>query len=261
MLVDNCYKCHSAQAEKVKGDLLLDTRDGLRKGGNSGPSIVPGNPEPQPAHLALRHKDPDTAMPPKGKLPDAVIADFEAWVKMGAPDPRAGAAKAASAAPKYVIDIEKGRSFWSFVPPRGRSRPEIRNPKFEIRNEIDAFIAAGWDKKGITPVGDADRRTLIRRVYLDLTGLPPTPEEVEAFVADSSPNAFEKVVDQLLASPRFGERWGRHWLDVARYAESSGKTVNMNYPARLALPRLRHRRLQRGQAVTTSSSRSNSPAT
>jgi cytochrome c553 len=227
VLVDNCYKCHSANAEKVRGDLLLDTRDGLRKGGGSGPSIVPGNPERSRLIIALRHTNKDTAMPPKEKLPEAVIADFEAWVKMGAPDPRDGTAPAA---PKYVIDIEKGRTFWSFVPPARPRVPEIRNPKFEIRNEVDAFIAAEWQKKGISPVGDADRRTLIRRVYLDLTGLPPAPEDVEAFVADTSANAFEKVVDKLLASPRFGERWGRHWLDVARYAESTGKAVNMAYP-------------------------------
>jgi len=227
VLVEHCYKCHSADAEKIKGDLVLDTREGLRKGGTTGPSIVPGNPDRSKLILALRSKDPDTAMPPKGKLPDSVIADFEAWVKMGAPDPRDGAAVAI---PKYVVDIEKGRSFWAFVAPVRPPVPELRNSPFVIRNPIDAFVAAQWDKHGVTPVGDADKRTLIRRVYLDLIGLPPKPEEVEAFVADTAPNAFEKVVDRLLASPHFGERWGRHWLDVARYAESSGKAVNMAYP-------------------------------
>ncbi|WP_439621673.1 PSD1 and planctomycete cytochrome C domain-containing protein [Gemmata sp.] len=228
VLVESCYKCHSAEAEKLKGELSLDTREGVRKGGATGPSIVPGNPEKSLLIKGIRHKDADTAMPPKGKLPDAVIADFEAWVKMGAPDPRDG--KAVATAPKYVVDVEKGRSFWAFVPPRAAPVPQVANPKFEIRTEIDAFLAAAWDKKGIKPVGDADKRTLIRRVTLDLTGLPPTSDEVEAFAADTSAKEFEKVVDRLLASPRFGERWGRHWLDLARYAESTGKTANFNYP-------------------------------
>ncbi|MBA4191515.1 MAG: hypothetical protein C0467_26345 [Planctomycetaceae bacterium] len=227
VLVESCYKCHSAEAEKVKGELYLDTREGIRKGGATGPSIVAGNPDRSPIIKGMRHKDPDTAMPPKGKLPDAVIADFEAWVRMGAPDPRDGKAVAAN---KYVVDVEKGRSFWAFVAPKAPAVPRVQNPKFEIRNEIDSFILAGLEKKGIKPAGDADKRTLLRRVYLDLTGLPPTSEEMEAFVADSAPNAFEKVVDKLLASPRFGERWGRHWMDIARYAESTGKTANFNYP-------------------------------
>jgi cytochrome c553 len=237
VLADHCYKCHSPEAEKVKGELYLDTREGTRKGGLGGAIIVPGNAERSRLIHALRHKDEDTAMPPKGKLPDGVIADFEAWVKMGAPDPRDGKAVAAK---KYEIDIEKGRSFWAFVPPKKATVPVSRDPQASVpgtrsdqtgsANPIDAFILDGLEKKGLKPVGDADKRTLIRRVYLDLTGLPPTPEEVEAFVADTSANAFEKVVDKLLASPRFGERWGRHWLDVARYAESSGKAVNMAYP-------------------------------
>lgn len=228
VLVDQCFKCHSAEAEKLKGELLLDTRAGVRKGGENGAIIVPGNVERSPLIQALRHKNPDTAMPPKAKLPDHVIAEFEAWVKMGAPDPRGE--KAAATAGKYGVDIEKGRSFWAFVGPKRHTVPPIRNTKYEIRSDIDALLFAKLAEKGLKPVGDADKRTLLRRVYLDLTGLPPTPEEVEAFVADSSANAFEKVVDRLLASPRFGERWGRHWLDVARYAESTGKTVNMAYP-------------------------------
>ncbi|HSQ58490.1 MAG TPA: DUF1549 domain-containing protein, partial [Gemmata sp.] len=228
MLVDHCYKCHSAKAEKVKGDLLLDTRDGLRAGGTSGPCIVPGNPDRSLLIKALRHKDKDTAMPPKGKLPDAVIADFEAWVKMGAPDPR-GDKAAQVATPKYIVDIEKGRSFWAFVPPRKPTVPAVKNAAWP-KSDLDRFLLAALEEKGLKPVGDADKRTLIRRAYLDLTGLPPSPEVVEEFVADSSQNSFEKVVDRLLASSQFAERWGRHWLDVARYAESSGKAVNMNYP-------------------------------
>jgi hypothetical protein len=227
ILVDNCYKCHSADSEKVKGDLLLDTREGLRKGGASGAAIVAGNPDKSPLIKALRYKDESMAMPPKGKLSDQVIADFEAWVKMGAPDSREGKATA-NARPE--IDIEKGRKFWAFQPPTPPKTPEINNPKFTLLSPIDAFVHAKWDSSNVKPVGDADKRTLVRRIYFDLIGLPPTSEEVEGFVADNSPNAFEKVIDRLLASPRFGERWGRHWLDVARYAESSGKAVNVNYP-------------------------------
>jgi hypothetical protein len=227
VLVESCYKCHSAEAEKIKGGLTLDTRDGTRAGGDSGPIIQPGNPDRSKLIASLKHKNPDTAMPPKGKLADNVIADFEAWVKMGAPDPREG--KAPAAHKKYEIDLAKGREFWAFVGPKKVSPPDAKNATW-IKSPIDAFLLAELTKKGLKPVGDADKRTLVRRVYLDLTGLPPTSDEVEAFVADTAPNAFEKVVDRLLASPRFGERWGRHWLDVARYAESSGKVVNMNYP-------------------------------
>jgi hypothetical protein len=226
VLVDNCYKCHSSESEKVKGELLLDTRDGFRKGGLTGAAIVPGNPDRSLLIKAIRSKDPDTAMPPKGKLPDSVIADFEAWVKMGAPDPREGKTAVAG---KYVVDIEKGRSFWAFVAPKKTPVPEVKDAGW-ARTDIDRYLLAALEKKGLKPVADADKRVLLRRVYLDLTGLPPSSEEVEAYVADTSANAFEKVVDKLLASPRFGERWGRHWLDVARYAESSGKAVNMNYP-------------------------------
>ncbi len=225
VLIESCYKCHSAQAEKVKGDYLLDTRDGMRKGGVGGPPIVPGNPEKSKLIASLKHRNKDTAMPPSGKLPDSVIADFETWVKMGAPDPRDG--KAAAAPKKYEIDLVKGREFWAFKLP---VLAEIPKTKQQVTTPIDAFILAKLEEKGLTQSPLADKRTLIRRVYLDLTGLPPTGDEVEAFLADRDANAYEKVVDRLLASPHFGERWGRHWLDIARYAESSGKTVNMNYP-------------------------------
>jgi hypothetical protein len=215
VLVDKCYKCHAADSEKVKAELYLDTREGVRKGGESGAAIVPGNPARSLLIRAIRFKDESMQMPPKAKLPDEVIADFEAWVKMGAPDPRDGGRKAS----ENRIDYEKGRQFWAF-----------QKPKPSAIRDIDAIILDGLKAKSLTPVGAAEKRTLIRRVYFDLTGLPPTGEQVEAYLADSSPKAFEKVVDRLLASPRFGERWARHWLDLARYAESTGKTVNFNYP-------------------------------
>ncbi len=224
VLVEQCYKCHAADSEKIRANLTLDTRDGLRTGGDTGPAIVPGNPAKSLLIEALTTKDDDRMMPPKKKLPESVIEDFKTWVTMGAPDPRDGATKVAM---KHEIDIEEGRKFWAFQVPR---KSEIRNPKSEMKNEVDALISAEWTKKELKPVAAADPITLVRRLYLDLIGLPPTPEEVEAFVNDKSPEAYSKVVDKLLASPHFGERWGRHWLDVARYAESTGKAVNFNYP-------------------------------
>jgi hypothetical protein len=216
VLVEHCYKCHSAEAKKQQGGLHLDTRDALRAGGDNGPAVVPGKPDESRLVKAVRYTDPDLQMPPKGKLPDAAIADLEKWVALGAPDPRG--ASATSKAP----GIEDGRTFWSFQRLRRPNPPELRTPYSELRTPIDRFIVARLDEKGLTLSPPADRRTLIRRAYFDLIGLPPTPEEVAAFVNDPDPDAYAKLIDQLLASPHYGERWGRHWLDVARYGESSG---------------------------------------
>lgn len=224
VLVDQCYSCHSADASKVKGGLLLDTRDGLRKGGDSGPGVVAGDADASLLVRALRHQDDNLKMPPKEKLADSVIADFERWVAMGAPDPRTISAKATTS-----ISIEEGRKFWSFQPPKKAKAPAIKDESWPA-DDIDRFIRSAQEAKGVHPVGDADPRTLIRRLYFDLIGLPPSPADVAAFVADPSPKAYSAIVDKLLASPRFGERWGRHWLDVARFAESSGKSANFNYP-------------------------------
>jgi cytochrome c553 len=225
VLIENCYKCHSASAEKIKGNFVLDTREGIRKGGDLGPAVVPGNIDESLLIMAVRYQDDDLKMPPKNKLSDEAIADLERWVAMGAPDPRDGKTPAVAKG----IDIEARRTFWAFQPPRATAPPAVNDEAWP-RSDIDRFLLARLEAKGIKPVADADRYTLIRRVYFDLIGLPPTPEEVEAFVADESPAALETVVDRLLARPQFGERWGRHWLDVARYAESSGKQVNYNYP-------------------------------
>jgi hypothetical protein len=217
VLIDKCYSCHSEETKKgPKGGLLLDTREGLRKGGDSGPAVVPGNPKASLLIKALKG-DGAEAMPPKEKLSADVVADFEAWVKAGAADPRAGKAAAKKTEP---IDVEAGKRHWAFQPPK--------KPGSAV--SIDALVQAKLREKSLTPNPEADRRTLLRRVSFDLVGLPPTPAQVEAFLADKSPHAFEKVVDELLASPAFGERWGRHWLDVARYAESSGKEQNVLYP-------------------------------
>jgi hypothetical protein len=225
LLIENCYKCHSASAEKIRGNLVLDTREGVRKGGDLGPAVVPGNLDESLLIQAVRYQDDDLKMPPKNRLSEEAVADLERWVAMGAPDPRDGKAPAVV----KTIDIEAGRKFWSFQPPRTSVPPAVQNEAWP-RTDIDRFLLARLEAKGLRPVRDADRYTLIRRVYFDLFGLPPTPEEIETFVNDPSPAALEAVVDRLLALPQFGERWGRHWLDVARYAESSGKQVNYNYP-------------------------------
>lgn len=213
VLVEQCYRCHSEQANKRKGGLTLDTKAGLLKGGGNGPVIVPGKPNESVLIKALRQTG-ELKMPEDGKLPDAVVADFEAWVMMGAPDPREGPAVAKAA----VIDWEKAREFWAFVPPVKHVAPKVANDAW-LRKELDAFVLAELEKRGLKPVRPATKRELIRRATFDLIGLPPTPEEVDAFLKDDESDAFARVVDRLLHSPHYGERWGRYWLDVARYAD------------------------------------------
>ncbi|MBA4066135.1 MAG: hypothetical protein C0501_20940 [Isosphaera sp.] len=217
VLVEQCYSCHSDDAEakkKLRGGLKLDTRDAVLAGGDTGPALVPGKPADSLLLKSLRY-DGDAKMPPKGKLPDAVIKDFEAWVAAGAPDPR----KAGGAAKTVGLDLEKGRQFWSYRPVANPPAPAVKDGAWPA-GDLDRFVLAALEAKGLRPAPDADRATLARRLYFDLTGLPPTPEQTDAFVNDKSPDAYEKLVDKLLASPGFGERWGRHWLDLARYAES-----------------------------------------
>ena len=227
VLSEKCYKCHSEKSEKIKGGLTLDTREGIRRGGDNGPGIVPGNLKDSLVIEAIHYASKDFSMPPEksgGKLPDATIQDFEKWVQMDAPDPRDGAAKLVK---KY--DTEGAKNWWSFQKPVDAGIPAVKDAAWP-RTDVDHYILAALEAKGLKPVADADKGTLIRRAYFDLIGIPPSLDEVKAFVLDSAPNAFEKVVNRLLASPRFGERWGRHWLDVARYAESSGKESNFAYP-------------------------------
>ena len=221
VLVESCYECHSASAKKLKGGLYLDTADGLLKGGDSGPGLIPGKPEKSLLLITMRHedKDPDMAMPPKkDKLSEAVLADFAQWIKMGAPDPRTEKGLAKSA----TWDAAKAKDHWAFKKISNPAVPKVADPKHFIQNPIDSFVLAKLDEKKLPPSAKTDRHTLLRRVTYDLIGLPPTPQETDAFLADNSPNAYEKVVDRLLASPRYGERWGRHWLDISRYADTSG---------------------------------------
>ena len=220
VLIENCYKCHSKEAEKPKGGLLLDSREGLLKGGDTGPGIVPGSPEKSLLIKAVRYTDNDLQMPPKNKkLAAGQVADLEAWVKMGAPDPRTADAVASH---PPLSDPAKVKNHWAFKSVMEPVVPKVRTSKFEIRNPIDSFVLAKLEAAKWSPSPAADKRTLVRRASFDLTGLPPSPAEVEAFIADKSPDAFAKVVDRLLASPHYGERWARHWLDVARYADTKG---------------------------------------
>jgi hypothetical protein len=227
VLVEHCYKCHSAAAKQPKGGLALDSHAGLRTGGESGPAVVPGKPQDSLLLKAVRYTDDGLRMPPKGKLPDGVVADLEKWVAMGAPDPRAEGKPAA--ADKKPIDVHEGRKFWAFQPPRRHPVPAVKDAAWP-RGDIDRFLLAQLEARGLRPVADADRATLLRRASFDLLGLPPTPEAIKAFVNDPAPDAFARVIDGLLASPHFGERWGRHWLDVARFAESSGGGRSLLFP-------------------------------
>ncbi|MCA9058082.1 MAG: PSD1 domain-containing protein [Planctomycetaceae bacterium] len=225
ILVKECYSCHSAGSDSLESGLALDTRAGIRRGGDRGPAVVPGDPGHSLLLEAIRQSSDDLQMPPKKKLSAEVIADFERWISMGAPDPREGAAAVTTPA----VNLEQGRNHWAFRAPAMSELPNVADTGWP-QSDVDRFVLAALEANGLTPVADADRRTLLRRLSFDLTGLPPSAAEMEAFLNDSSEDAIENVVDRLLASPHFGEKWARHWLDVARFAESTGRTVNFFYP-------------------------------
>jgi hypothetical protein len=229
VLAEKCYACHSSQAKAPMGGLSLDTRAGVLKGGASGPSIESGKPDSSRLIAALRYTDAHLKMPPTGKLPDATIADFETWIEMGAPDPRQAAAPAVSKG----IDFEKGRKWWAFQAVNPVAAPKVADTGWP-RRKIDNFVLAALEANQLRPSPQADKRMLIRRASFDLTGLPPTYEEVEAFAADPAPQAYERLIERLLASPRYGERWGRYWLDVARWAEDHPTSESTNQPHRFA---------------------------
>ncbi len=220
VLTASCFQCHSAEAvknKKLKANLFLDSRDGLRKGGDNGPIVVPGKPK-ESLLMQTLHYEGDVRMPPRGKLPDAVLKDFETWIALGASDPRTGTTTARQTGPT----VEAGRQFWAYRPVVMPPLPEVKNAAWP-KNDLDRFILARLEKEALAPGPDAEPAVLVRRLSIDLIGLPPTPEQVDAFVAAyrHDPEAtLTKTVDDLLASPHFGERWGRHWLDVTRYAES-----------------------------------------
>ncbi|HUG71436.1 MAG TPA: PSD1 and planctomycete cytochrome C domain-containing protein [Pirellulaceae bacterium] len=226
VLVKHCYACHSAEAAKtgkLKGGLVLDTRAGVLQGGDSGPALVPHKPSKSLLLSALRYESYE--MPPTGELSAEVIRDFKQWIADGAVDPRDGQASVT----RSSIDFEQAREFWSLRPLAEPLVPAVK-AKTWPRSDIDRFVLARLENEGLEAVGDAALRTLVRRLYFDLIGLPPTPEQIDAFLeraAHDRASAVERLVDELLASPRFGERWGRHWLDVVRYADSNGRDVNV----------------------------------
>jgi hypothetical protein len=215
LLADNCYPCHGP--DKQKSDLRLDSREGLLRGGASGrPPVVVGQPEKSLLIRAVRHQDDMLKMPPKRRLSDRQIADLTRWVQMGASYPENAS----------IEEGQTGRKFWAFQPPVDPPLPVVKDVAW-AKTPLDRFVLAQLEAIGLRPAPPADPRTLIRRATFDLTGLPPTPREIEAFLADNSPDAFARVVDRLLASPAYGERWGRHWLDIARYADSNGLDENV----------------------------------
>jgi hypothetical protein len=228
MLIEHCYRCHSPQAKRLKGGLRVDSRDALLKGGDNGPALVPGAPEKSRLIEAIGYKNVDLQMPPRARLPDKVIADLRQWVKMGAPWPGGHAIK--TAAGKYEFDLARRKQeHWAWQAIHAPKTPAVRDTDWPL-GPVDRFVLARLEDKGIVPAPPADRRVLIRRLYFDLIGLPPAPAEVDAFVRDSSPDAVETVVDRLLTSQHFGERWGRHWLDLVRYAESRGHEFDYAVP-------------------------------
>ncbi|MDG2223832.1 MAG: DUF1549 domain-containing protein [Rubripirellula sp.] len=228
ILAEHCQECH--QADEISGGLRLDSKTGWMSGGDSGPAIVPGDPDASRLMAAVSYDDRDLQMPPRNKLADNQIAVLRAWILRGAPDPRVQTPQDA----KGIIEaspgmsIQAGKSFWSMRPIGSPEPPRVSNSDW-VQTPIDAFILAKLESQGLRPAPPADRRTLIRRITYDLTGLSPTQQEIDDFVADESPQAIQRVVERLLASPRYGVRWGRHWLDVARYADSNGLDENLAF--------------------------------
>ncbi len=233
VLVENCFECHSATAKRVKGGFRLDSRAGMLAGGDLGPALMPGQPEKSRLIEAISHKNVKLKMPQKYKLPDAVIADLTAWVTMGAPWPDEKLVKKNAVS---TFDLAKRKAeHWCWQPIHVPEVPKVQDVTWGT-SDIDRFLLAKLEAKGLKPARDAEPRTLIRRLYFDLIGLPPARADVEEFVkawdtaGAKRGEAIEKVVDQLLDSPQFGERWARHWLDLVRYAESRGHEFDYTIP-------------------------------
>ncbi|MBB5035836.1 PSD1 and planctomycete cytochrome C domain-containing protein [Prosthecobacter dejongeii] len=227
ILVENCYTCHSAET-KPSGGLRVDDRQGLLLGGNSGSAIVAGDPAASLLLQRIQHADAKKVMPKEGdKLTAAQVADLSTWIQQGAAWPRERVPASLTRAKPEFEALKK--SHWALQPLKNPKAPAVKDASW-AETEVDRFIEARLEEKNLVPVADADRVTWIRRVTYDLTGLPPTPEEISTFISDTTPEAAAHLVDRLLESPAFGERWGRHWLDVARYGESTGPSRNIPYP-------------------------------
>ncbi len=224
LLIEKCGECHGADTQE--NNLRIDSLGGLLEGGNAGPSIVPKQPSKSLLLTAVGYRDPELKMPPDKKLSDAEIADLKRWIEMGAPHPDMLTMKGTITPRKGKIDFVEGRKFWSYQPVQRPVPPTVKNESWS-RTDIDRFALAKMEEHGLNPAPQADKRTLLRRAALDLTGLPPTEAEMSTFLADESPQAWLKAIDRLLESPHYGERWGRHWLDVARYADSNGLDENI----------------------------------
>ena len=224
LFFEHCYKCHSADAKKIRGGFLLDSKPGMLRGGDSGPAIAPSDVEGSRLVQMIR-QDPDyESMPPKYKLAPEEIKRVEDWIAMGAPDPRLGQPNGAIVESEF--DLEERKSWWSLQPVQAYLPPQVQNTSWPI-NDIDQFILAKLEEKDWSPSEETDRRTLLRRLSFDLIGLAPTPQEMDAFLNDQSPKAYQKQVDRLLASPHFGEKWARHWMDLTRFGES--KSFEQDY--------------------------------
>ncbi len=226
LFVKHCYDCHGP--DEQESGLRMDSFQGIAKGGKAGSLIVPGKPEQSLLITAVKYQSPDLQMPPDDKLSKQEVKDLTNWVKMGAPYPNADLSLLRAANEKGKLDLEKEREFWSFQSVKKPALPKVKNSSW-VKNPIDKFVLSKLEQAKLTPAKAADKRTLIRRTTFDLTGLPPTLQEINDFLNDTSPQAFEKVVDRLLDSPHYGEHWARHWLDVARYADSNGLDENVAY--------------------------------
>lgn len=228
VLVQHCYECHAAESAIVRGGLQLDSGPAVRQGGDSGAALVPGAPEESLLISALKHES--LAMPPDARLPESVIADFEQWIRDGAVDPR----QESRAARLQPVNHELAQRHWAFQPIGAPKPPEISESEVSdrewLKSPIDHFVLAQLIRHQMQPAAMADKRTLIRRATFDLTGLPPSVDEVNSFLADESPDSFQMVVDRLLESPHYGERWGRHWLDLVRFATTNGADENHALP-------------------------------
>lgn len=226
ILVEHCYECHSVKASELQGGLNLDNRAAVIRGGESGPVVVPGKPDASRLLQALRHSsDEVSGMPPDKELPDEVVADFERWIRLGLPDPRGGEA------PPRVSIQQRAAQHWAFLPPKRPARPVLKNPAW-AKTEIDRLALSKLEERGLQPSARAEARTLVRRLYYGLTGLPPNFTQVNEFAQDGGEEPYRKLVDRLLESEQFGERWARHWLDVARFGDTKGYvfTEDRNYP-------------------------------